>query len=479
MTPLERMPTLYDRIAYPTAIFVQTHPDRMAALARAAGLTPPAIETARVLEIGGGDGMNLLAMAVAYPQARFTSFDLAETAIARGRDWRDALGVANLELMVLDILDAAGRLDGQFDYIIAHGVYAWVPPPVREALMALIGRLLAPTGVAFVSYNAQPGGYLRQALRDILLLAVEGAGNEAELKAAAIKKLEEMAEPSEKELNPFQMALRAAAAKSLNTPWQVSRHDELGACFHPQSLKDVAAAARANGLAFLGDADREMMTDAFLPDEIDPAGDAGGALVRRLQERDNREIRFFRQTLLVRDSVHLARRMDHAAVADLLVASRCEPAEKGQFRIDSNLFEVRDEDLASALARLAMERPRRLRAGDLVEGDERLQALFEMFDAGLVELHTTQAPGALELSERPVSSPLVRMMLDRSMPTVCTLDQRMLGVTDDDPRTMLLRLDGSVTPHELLASGAFTAIDSREKLDAALAKCLRENLLIA
>jgi hypothetical protein len=33
-------------------------------------------------------------------------------------------------------------------------------------------------------------------------------------------------------------------------------------------------------------------------------------------------------------------------------------------------------------------------------------------------------------------------------------------------------------PHDLLASGAFTAIDSREKLDAALAKCLRESLLV-
>jgi hypothetical protein len=70
------------------------------------------------------------------------------------------------------------------------------------------------------------------------------------------------------------------------------------------------------------------------------------------------------------------------------------------------------------------------------------------------------------------------MMLERGMQTVCTLDHRMLGVTEDDPRTMLLRLDGSVMPHDLLASSAFTAIDNREKLDAALAKCLRESLLI-
>lgn len=470
--------TLYDEVAYPTAIFAQTHPDRMAALARAAGLAPPAVETARVLEIGGGDGMNLLALAVAYPQARFTSFDLAQTAVARGLDWRDALGVANLDLLALDILEAGERLEGPFDYIIAHGVYAWVPPPVREALMALVGRLLAPTGVAFVSYNAQPGGHLRQALRDILLLAVEGAQGEAELRARARRQLEELAAKPEGSENAFQLALRDAAEKSLKTRWEVLRHDELGPCFHPQALKDIVVAARSHGLAFLGDADRELMTDAFLPEELEPEGDPGEALVRHLQARDHREIRFFRQTLLVRDSASLSRRIDLAAVADLLVSSRCEPAGEGQFRIDTNLFEVRDAVLAEALERLAAERPGRLRAGDLVDGDERLQALFEMFDAGLVELHTTQAPGSLRLSERPVTSPLVRMMLERGMQTVCTLDHRMLGVTEDDPRTMLLRLDGSVTPDDLLASGAFAAIDSREKLDAALRKCLRENLLI-
>jgi SAM-dependent methyltransferase len=470
--------TLYDQVAYPTAIFAQTHPDRMAAIARAAGHVAPPVETARVLEIGGGDGMNLIALAVAYPRARFTSFDLAATAVQRGLEWREALGLGNLELLTLDIMDAAERLQGPFDYIVAHGVYAWVPPPVRSALMALIGRLLAPDGVAFVSYNAQPGGYLRQALRDILLQATEGAANETELKAAAMRQLEDLAAQPDSTPNAFQLALRDAATKSLKTRWEVLRHDELGPFFHPQALRDVVAEARPNGLAFLGDADRELMGDAFLPDDLVPGSDPSGALVKHLQRRDHREIRFFRQTLLVRDTVPLTRRIDLEGIAELLVDSRCEPAGGSQFRIDKNLFEIRDEVLGETLARLATERPRRLRVGDLVETEERLQALFEMFDAGLVDLYTAQAPGALELSERPVSSPLVRMMLDRGMQTVCTLDHRMLGVTEDDPRALLARLDGSVRADELLAQGPFGGLDRRDKLDAALGKCLRENLLI-
>jgi hypothetical protein len=470
--------TLYDEVAYPTAIFAQTHPDRMAAIARAAGHAAPPIETARVLEIGGGDGMNLIALAVAYPLARFTSFDLAATAVDRGLQWCEALGLGNLELLTLDIMDAAERLQGPFDYIITHGVYAWVPPAVRSALMALIGRLLTADGVAFVSYNAQPGGYLRLALRDILLQATEGAANEQELKAAAIRQLEDLAGQPDSTPNAFQLALRDAATKSLKTRWEVLRHDELGPFFHPQALRDVVAEARLNGLAFLGDADRELMGDAFLPDDLAPGGDPADALVKHLQRRDHREIRFFRQTLLVRDTVPLTRRIDLDGVAELLVDSRCEAAGGGQFRIDKNLFEIRDEVLGEMLARLAAERPRRLRVGDLVGTEEQLQALFEMFDAGLVDLHTAQAPGALELSERPVSSPLVRMMLDRGMQTVCTLDHRMLGVTESDPRALLARLDGTVRADELLAHGPFGALDSPDKLNAAFAKCLRENLLI-
>jgi SAM-dependent methyltransferase len=138
-------PTIYDAVAYPTAVFAQTHPSHLAALAQVHGLSPFDVETARVLEIGCGDGMNLLAMAAAYPRAQFHGFDLAPTVVARGRERAEAAGLTNVRLDVGDIVDAAGSLEGSFDYVIAHGVYAWVPAQVREALMVLIGRVLAPT----------------------------------------------------------------------------------------------------------------------------------------------------------------------------------------------------------------------------------------------------------------------------------------------------------------------------------------------
>lgn len=469
--------TPYDLNAYPTAIFAQTAPDRLATVARLAGLTPPAVETARVLEIGGGDGMNLLALAVAYPRATFVSFDLAATAVARGRRWVKKTGIANLRLEVLDILDAAEALDGPFDYIIAHGIYAWVPPEVRAATMALIGRMLAPNGVAFVSYNAMPGGYIRLALRDALTFAT--AGLEGAAKVAAVREhLAALAEPREGKENPAQAAFRDAARQTRDKPWAVLGHDEMGPCFHPQAISDVAAAAKANGLQYLGEADRERIDDAFVPAEIALEEDSTAQLVRLLQGGDYRDVCFFRHSLFVRDNAQPKRRLDLDALAGLYATSRCVRQGEGEFRLSENVFEVSDPPLAAALGQMVDRSMERVRVRDLVDTPLRLTALYEMFEVGLVELHVAPAPYATHVSARPVASPLIRMMLAEDLPRVCTLDQRMMVIEEPGPRHLLAHLDGSRDLVALGEIGREAGLADEATLKAALARLAREGALI-
>lgn len=469
--------TLYDEVAYPTAIFNQTQPDRLATIACLAGLTPPPIETARVLEIGAGNGMNLLALAAAWPEAEFVGFDLAPTAVERGRGWIAGCGLGNVRLETLDILDAADTLDGPFDYIVAHGVYAWVPPAVREATMALIGRLLSPHGVAFVSYNAMPGGHLRHAIRDALLFETEGLEGAAQWKAARAL-LAGLAEPREGSENAPQTAFREAAKRTLDKPWSVLIHDELGGCFYPQSLVEVARAAAAHGLQFLGDADRERMGDAFLPDDVEPEADTTRQLVRLLQERDYRDFRFFRQTLLVRDAVRPSRRLDQQALAGLYASTRCHQTPDGQFKLDANVFEVQDAPLAEALTRLALARPTRLPVAELADSDSRRTALFEMFDAGLIDLHSALPPYVAQPGDRPQTSALVRMMLADELPTICTLDHRLMAVSDFGPRHLLKHLDGTHDRTALAAIAAEAGLETEEALDRGLATLAREAVLL-
>src|SRR5260370_21271509 len=110
------MSTSYDVVPYLGGAFAQTHPDRLATLARLFGMAPAPVERCRVLEIGCGDGGNLIPMAYMLPNSTFAGFDLAETPVAMGQQAVKALGLPNLRLFQADIMEIDAEL-GEFDYI--------------------------------------------------------------------------------------------------------------------------------------------------------------------------------------------------------------------------------------------------------------------------------------------------------------------------------------------------------------------------
>ena len=57
----------YDRVPYTSLPFQLTLPDRLATLATLFSVTPPALDSCRVLELGCAAGGNLIPMAVAMP----------------------------------------------------------------------------------------------------------------------------------------------------------------------------------------------------------------------------------------------------------------------------------------------------------------------------------------------------------------------------------------------------------------------------
>ena len=160
----------YDAVAYPGHAFAQTHPARLATIAHFHGLKAASPQRMRVLELGCGRGGNLLPMAAQYPQSDFVGLDLSGSAIAKATIAQQELGLRNIAFHHRDILAVGDEL-GTFDYILVHGVYSWVPDIVREAILAIFGRLLTPHGIAYVSYNALPGCRLRDLARDVMLYA--------------------------------------------------------------------------------------------------------------------------------------------------------------------------------------------------------------------------------------------------------------------------------------------------------------------
>src|SRR3954468_15787595 len=153
---------VYDDVPYSNYPYAQTHPDRLATVAILHGLEPPDPFHARVLELGCGAGGNLLAMAAATPGVRAVGIDLAREPVEAGRAAAAEIGLGNVELRQGDVRELTDGRAGEFDYVVAHGLYAWVPPPARDAVLGPVPRSLAPDGVAYVSYNAPPGGYFRR-----------------------------------------------------------------------------------------------------------------------------------------------------------------------------------------------------------------------------------------------------------------------------------------------------------------------------
>src|SRR5206468_11729601 len=106
-------------------------------------------------------------IAYSLPQSTCVGVDVAARPIERARHAAAALALKNVSFQCMDVA-RLGPDAGKFDYIIAHGLYSWVGPDIRDRILDVCARNLAPTGVAFVSYNAYPGGHLRELARSMM-----------------------------------------------------------------------------------------------------------------------------------------------------------------------------------------------------------------------------------------------------------------------------------------------------------------------
>jgi SAM-dependent methyltransferase len=469
--------TAYDRVAYPSAIFARTHPDRLATIATLHGLTPPVVATARVLEIGCGDGLNICAMAAAFPKAQFEGFDLSAVAIDRGKALVAAAGLSNISLSVLDATKAVSHYAaGSFDYVIAHGIYAWVPEFVQAAIMGLIGHALSPNGVALISYNALPGGHMRMIMRDMLLLQTEGIDDAVEKLATARRFLQSLDTdvPTDEGMR---LALREQARSMLNRPDGVLFHDELGEVYAPQSLQAMAAAAVGAGLRYLSDTGRRRQLDGFFPEEHVPGSDPEREIVRLRQMEDHIGLRFFRHTLFVRGERAPIRVIDTKRLEALWMSAHLLRSAEGTFIWSGDEIQVTDAKLAVALDKLTERWPQRVRVDELIKGKDRLVAVLQLFSNGYVELHNGPLPFPLAVGEKPCASPLLRAQLARGDARVCALSHVLMEIKQPALRHLLQLADGSRDMEEIANNP--TLKFPTDEVPLALAAAAKKGIMLA
>src|SRR3989337_1740756 len=151
----------YDQVPYSSFTFPQTRPDRLATLGAFHGLNPASPEECRVLELGCGDGTTLISFAYILPNSEFVGIDLSSLHIDQANATAKELNLSNLTFLQDDVMNFSRERFGEFDFIIAHGLFSWVPDFVRTKILDIYSECLAPEGVGYISYNAYPGCHIR------------------------------------------------------------------------------------------------------------------------------------------------------------------------------------------------------------------------------------------------------------------------------------------------------------------------------
>jgi methyltransferase-like protein/SAM-dependent methyltransferase len=408
-------PESYDDVRYPPYVHPQTHPDRLFVIATLMGMKPAPVQRCRILELGCGDGSNLIPVAYAHPGSECFGIDTSAATVADGQSVAAELGLGNLSLRHADVMDLTPAF-GRFDYIIAHGLYSWVPPAVAAKVLAICRENLAPQGVAYVSYNVYPAGHFRLMLREMMRHHVRRISDPKERISQAkglLKFLADMPpaprpddDASVADRSPGKSAVPAGGAGGAPVPTRqevfrqllrmefdrTSRlpdafffHDDLATYNEPVYFHEFAERAAGQGLQYLAEAEFGETqppvpnTPSSLPKEALRVLDQipGGDVIAREQYADFVKCRQFRQTLLCHAGAPLERPPASQRVMTLYASTAARPiAPTSDLRSHApENFQVPGRGAVTlthpvakaALRELAESWPRRLHFNELLE----------------------------------------------------------------------------------------------------------------
>jgi len=457
----------YDVVPYRDFPYAFTHPRALETLAVLFGMEPPPIDRCRVLELGCAGGGNLIPQAIDLPGSTFLGIDLSQRQVEGGQQIIAELGLENIVLRQADIL-AVDESWGQFDYILAHGVFSWVPYEVQETLLEIGRRNLAPNGVAFVSYNTYPGWHLAGIVRDLVKFHAGGFREPAKQIEQCHAILEFLAQCCN-----TQQAAGLLLKEELDLFRKVSNdtylfHEYLEPNNHPVYFHEFAGRAAAHGLQYLADADFSMMLLQNMPEKVQEAF-RKVPLVQQEQYMDFVRGRRFRKTLLCHEDVPLKRDLSsaqikrfHVAAADKIEVAKVDirneqPAEfrSGGATLSAasrlvkaalvHLKEIHPRFVpfpqlhATALARAQLARP--TAAEDPTMNAESLAgALMRGYAAGMIAICLHPPRAVSEAGQRPRVGPLARLQAARGRQLTNASHQTV--ALDPLAQRVVRRLDG-------------------------------------
>lgn len=468
----------YDEVPYEGSPFAYTHPGAMATVATLHGMTPPNVDRCRVLELGCAEGGNLLPMAVSLPGGQFVGVDLSPRQIACGQATIDRLGLANIELRTMDLMEIGAEL-GEFDYIICHGVYSWVPRPVQEKIMTICSQRLTAEGVAYISYNTYPGWHSRGMVREMVRFHDDRQAPPLSRVRRARQFLEFLVRNCREPKAVFAVTLEQELRLWQKASDAYVLHEQLADVNEPVYFHQFNGRLADHRLQFVAEARLGELPTAY-SDEVDRSlAEWRGDFAGQEQYFDFLADRAFRRSLVCHEHVRLQRPPSPDCLPKFFLTANAAPVEaERRFASDAveqfqtrqgNTFSTNNPWLKTALAHLLDWWPRPLAYNDVCEharrsvaeaggapgdpfADDRLlaQPLLQCGLSGFVELRVHRSPEAAEAGDRPSASPLARLQAE-SGPIVTNLRHLQVELEEAD-RQLLTLLDGSLDLAQLEAA---------------------------
>lgn len=462
----------YDITEYESRSYAQTHPDHLFTLATLFGLKPVAFANARILELGCASGGNIIPLACQAPTARIVGVDLSAVQVQKAERTIRELKLTNIEIFHLGIEQITHEF-GQFDYIICHGIYSWVPEAIRDKIMAVCQAHLAPQGVAYISYNTLPGWNVVKSIREMMLYHTKNIDSPIEKAKESRRLLQFLVTGLGEDPSPYANFLRNEIAILAKQPDSYLVHDHLGEVNEPCYFFEFIEHAKKHQLAYLSDTEIADMYPSNLPPGLAEEMSKINDMVSCGQYLDFIRNQRFRCTLLCHEAATLNRSLFTSQIKSFYLSfnGKIEGSPSAQTMDEQQMVCLGQHislSLTNPLAKVAMLKLSALK-GKPIAFDELCVSvmkdmslsdrayverflieelnLMRLVLGGLIKIHSDGGRYADAPGNNPLTTQWIQYQLQRQA-WVTNYRHETISLSDIE-RFLLLNCDGQISVKEL------------------------------